>query len=99
MSFAAPAVEVRRPCCDSSVSGSDGARCPSPRLPFVLEANRLRGKEKAMKYMLLIHQGTTPLPGSSEWERLSEAEQTAVYSDYKGINETAGVTSGVQMQP
>ena len=52
-----------------------------------------------MKYMLLIHQGTTPLPGSSEWERLSEAEQTAVYSDYKGINETAGVTSGVQMQP
>jgi hypothetical protein len=52
-----------------------------------------------MKYMLLIHQGTTPLPGSPEWERLSEDEQKAVYSDYQGINETAGVTPGAQLQP
>ena len=29
--------------------------------------------------MLLIHQGTTPLPGSDEWESLSEDEQKAVY--------------------
>ena len=28
-----------------------------------------------MKYMLLIHQGSTPLPGTEEWERLSEDEQ------------------------
>jgi hypothetical protein len=28
-----------------------------------------------MKYMLLIHQGDTPLPGSPEWDRLSEDEQ------------------------
>ena len=28
-----------------------------------------------MKYMLLIHQGDTPLPGSPEWERLSDNEQ------------------------
>ncbi len=53
-----------------------------------------------MKYMLLIHQGTTPLPGSPEWERLSEAEQGAVYGAYKAINETPGVTpSSVRMQP
>src|SRR4051794_971963 len=52
-----------------------------------------------MKYMLLIHQGTTPLPGSAEWDRLSADEQRAVYADYKAINETPGVTSGVQMQP
>jgi hypothetical protein len=53
-----------------------------------------------MKYMLLIHQGTTPLPGSPEWERLSEDEQKAVYAAYKAINETPGVTpSGFQLQP
>ena len=47
-----------------------------------------------MKYMLLIHQGTTPLPGSPEWERLSEDEQKAVFGAYKAINETPGVTPG-----
>ena len=53
-----------------------------------------------MKYMLLIHQGTTPTPHDPEaWGRLSEDEQKAVYADYQGINETAGVTPGVQMQP
>jgi len=53
-----------------------------------------------MKYMLLIHQGDTPLPGSDEWESLSDEEKVAVYSAYKAINETPGVTpSGVQMQP
>lgn len=50
-----------------------------------------------MKYMLLIHQGTTPLPGSPEWESLSADEQGAVYSSYKAINETPGVTPGVRM--
>jgi hypothetical protein len=52
-----------------------------------------------MKYMLLIHQGTTPTPHSQEWERLSEEEKNGVYSAYRAINETPGVTSGVQMQP
>jgi hypothetical protein len=52
-----------------------------------------------MKYMLLIHQGSTPLPGSDEWASLSEDEQRAVYAAYKSINETPGVSSGVQMQP
>lgn len=28
-----------------------------------------------MKYMLLIHQGITPLPGSAEWESLSDDEK------------------------
>jgi hypothetical protein len=52
-----------------------------------------------MKYMLLIHQGTTPLPGSPEWEDLSEAEQGAVYGAYQAINEDPHATSGVRMQP
>jgi hypothetical protein len=50
-----------------------------------------------MKYMLLIHQGTTPLPGTPEWDRLSESEQQAVYRAYNEINETPGVTPGVWM--
>lgn len=50
-----------------------------------------------MKYMLLIHQGTTPLPGTPEWDALPAAEQGRVYADYQGINETAGVTPGERM--
>ena len=52
-----------------------------------------------MKYMLLIHQGTTPAPGTPEWDDLSQDEQQAVYSDYQAINETPGVTPGVWMEP
>jgi hypothetical protein len=52
-----------------------------------------------MKYMLLIHQGTTPTPPSEEWDRLAEDEKQAIYSAYKAINETPGVSPGVQLQP
>ncbi|HEY3764918.1 MAG TPA: YciI family protein [Gaiellales bacterium] len=49
--------------------------------------------------MLLIHQGTTPLPGTDEWNALSQDEQQAVYAAYGAINQTPGLTPGVQMQP
>lgn len=52
-----------------------------------------------MKYMLLIHQGTTPTPPSPEWDALSEEQKGAVYGAYKALNETTGVTPGVRMQP
>jgi hypothetical protein len=53
-----------------------------------------------MKYMLLIHQGDAPTPYSPDaWERLSADEQQAVYSAYKAINETPGVSPGLQLQP
>jgi hypothetical protein len=52
-----------------------------------------------MRYMLLIHQGDTPLPGTEQWDRLSEDEQKTVYADYQAINQTDGVTPGVRMQP
>lgn len=52
-----------------------------------------------MKYMLLIHQGTTPLPGSDAWDNLPDAEKQAVYAAYKGINETPGVSPGLQLAP
>ncbi|HEV7460690.1 MAG TPA: YciI family protein [Solirubrobacteraceae bacterium] len=51
-----------------------------------------------MKYMLLIHQGDTPTPNDPEaWGRLSEDEQQAVYADYQAINQTPGVSPGVQL--
>jgi hypothetical protein len=52
-----------------------------------------------MKYMLLIHQGTTPTPPSEEWDNLSDDEKGAVYAAYGEINETPGVTSGLQLSP
>ena len=51
-----------------------------------------------MKYMLLIHQGDAPTPRDAEaWARLSEEEQRSVYSDYQAINQTPGVSPGVQL--
>ena len=53
-----------------------------------------------MKYLLLIYQGDAPAPLDQEaWAKLSEDEQKAVYADYMAINQTAGVTPGLQMQP
>jgi hypothetical protein len=52
-----------------------------------------------MKYMLLIHQGTTPTPNDADaWARLSQDEQNAVYAAYAALNENPAVTTGLQMQ-
>jgi hypothetical protein len=65
-----------------------------------LEATTLHEKEATMKYMLLIHQGDAPTPRSpEEWARLSEDEQQAVYADYQAINQTPGVSPGLQLEP
>ena len=51
-----------------------------------------------MKYMLLIHQGTTPTPTDPEaWAQLPEEEQQSVFAAYQQLNETPGVTPGVRM--
>ena len=53
-----------------------------------------------MKYMLLIHQGTAPTPYDSEaWERVPEEDKQKIYAAYQEINQTPGVTSGLQLQP
>jgi hypothetical protein len=53
-----------------------------------------------MKYVLLIHQGTTPTPFDPEaWATLSEDEQQAIHAAYKAIGETPGVTPGNGLQP
>jgi hypothetical protein len=53
-----------------------------------------------MKYMLLIQQGSTPTPQDPDaWAALSQEEQQSVFAAYKALNETPGVTPGVQMAP
>jgi hypothetical protein len=47
--------------------------------------------------MLLIHQGTTPLPGTPEWDALSQEEQGKVYAAYGALNQTPGFTPGERM--
>jgi hypothetical protein len=52
-----------------------------------------------MKYMLLIHHGTTPVPPSPEWDALPDAQKQSIYEGYGTINETPGVTPGAWMEP
>ena len=50
-----------------------------------------------MKFVLLVYQGVTPLPGSERWQALSETEQRAIYADYAELNRTAGVAPGLPL--
>lgn len=51
-----------------------------------------------MQYVLLIFQGTTPLPTDPDaWATLSEEEQKAIYKDYGALNETPGVSPGLPL--
>jgi len=61
-----------------------------------------------MKFMLLIYQGDAPRPGRegetneqavAAWESLSDDEQKQVFGEYQAINQTPGVSPGVQLQP
>jgi hypothetical protein len=50
-----------------------------------------------MKFVMLIYQGTTPLPNTDRWNTLPEAEQKAVYADYAALNQTPGATPGLPL--
>ena len=61
-----------------------------------------------MKFMLLIYQGDAPRPARegetneqavAAWESLSDDEQKQVFGEYQAINQTPGVSPGVQLQP
>jgi hypothetical protein len=49
------------------------------------------------QFVLVIYQGTTPLPGTPEWEAMPKEEQTRVYADYAALNQTPGLTGGPPM--
>src|SRR4051812_12624508 len=54
--------------------------------------------EEAMQYVLLIFQGTTPLPTDPDaWATLSEDEQKAIYKDYGALNKAPGVSPGLTL--
>lgn len=50
-----------------------------------------------MKFVLLIYQGTTPLPGTDRWKELSKAEQQKIYADYAELNNTPGMAPGLPL--
>ena len=51
-----------------------------------------------MKYLLLIQHGDAPTPYEEAWGSLSEDERNQIAADYQAINQTPGVTSGLQLQ-
>jgi hypothetical protein len=50
-----------------------------------------------MQFLLLIYQGTTPLPKTPEWSTLSDDEQQAIYADYAALNEIPGLSPGLTL--
>jgi hypothetical protein len=50
-----------------------------------------------MKYVLLVYQGTTPLPGTDRWKALPAAEQKQIYADYAALNATPGLSPGLPL--
>ena len=87
--------ESIREVCGPFVSISYGLSIPGR---LVRPMGDHSNQEDAMKYMLLIHQGSTPTPRDPEaWATLSQEEQQAVFADYQAINQTAGVTPGMAL--
>ena len=46
-----------------------------------------------MQFVMVIYHGSFPLPGSTGWKALPEAEKKAIYAEYAGVNQTPGITS------
>ena len=50
-----------------------------------------------MQYVLLIYQGSTPLPGTPAWQKLPEEEQKRIYAEYGVLNNNPAVTAGLPL--
>ena len=50
-----------------------------------------------MKFVLLVYQGSTPVPGSDRWQALSQAEQKTIYAEYAELNKTEGLAPGLPL--
>src|SRR5215510_6321711 len=50
-----------------------------------------------MQFVLMIYQGTTPLPGTDAWKALPEREQKRIYAEYGELNKTPGITPGLPL--
>jgi hypothetical protein len=51
-----------------------------------------------MQFVLLIYQGSTPLPNTEAWSTLSGDEQRKIYADYAALNKTPGLTPGLPLR-
>jgi hypothetical protein len=45
-----------------------------------------------MQFVLIIHHGTTPLPGSAAWQALPVEEQKGIYAEYAELAKETGIT-------
>jgi hypothetical protein len=50
-----------------------------------------------MKFVLLIYQGTAPIPGTDRWNAMSKDEQQSIYKEYSDLNDTPGFTAGLPL--
>jgi hypothetical protein len=50
-----------------------------------------------MQFVLLIYQGTTPLPNTPAWSTLSTDEQHAIYADYAALNKDPRIKPGLPL--
>jgi hypothetical protein len=50
-----------------------------------------------MQFVLLIYQGSTPLPNTEAWSTLSGAEQKKIYANYAALNKTPGLVPGLPL--
>lgn len=50
-----------------------------------------------MQFVLMIYQGTTPLPNTEAWSSLPASEQKAIYADYAALNKTPGLSPGLPL--
>jgi hypothetical protein len=57
----------------------------------------MQTRRNEMQFVLLIYQGTTPLPNSDAWSSLPEDEQRAIYADYAALNKTPGLAAGLPL--
>src|SRR5215211_1483227 len=54
-------------------------------------------RRNLMQFVLLIYQGSTPLPNTDAWSSLPEEEQRAIYADYAALNKTPGLAPGLPL--
>jgi len=50
-----------------------------------------------MQFVLLIYQGTTPLPKSEEWKTFSDEKKKTIYAEYEALNKTPGIIPGLPL--
>ena len=52
-----------------------------------------------MQYLMLIHQGDTPTPYDDDWEDVPDETKQAIGTAYQELNQTQGVSPGMQLSP